>query len=102
MRKPAGENVFVLVGLIVVLVSVIVFFGGVAYAKNTDNDRVLSGEKQQFLEYYKTDKAECHNGSCKNYLFTTYDLPAPKPGHCTVIGMNSEKAAAMWCNDGAG
>lgn len=91
-----------LVALIALTFITLLCFGGIAYAKNTDNDRVLSGEKQEYLEYFKTDKASCHRSDCKNYLYTATDIPAPKAGHCVVVSGDSEKTLAISCNYGAG
>lgn len=72
--------------------------GGIAYAKNTDNDKVLRGDRAEYTEYFKQDSA----GGRKNYLYTATDVPAPKPGHCLVVTGDSEQTIAIACNNGQG
>jgi hypothetical protein len=84
------------------ILGAVTFGGGAAAyaAKNTDNDRVLSGARQEYLEYFKTDKSSCNRSDCKNYLYTVTNIDAPKPGKCVVISGDSEKTLAISCNNG--
>lgn len=90
------------IGAVVALLALGSFYVGTAYAKNTDNDRVLSGEKKEFVEYFKTDKLSCNKTECKNYLYTVSQIDAPPPGKCNVVTGASEKTLAIFCNNAAG
>lgn len=85
-----------------VVAGAVLFSGGVAWAKNTDNDRVLSGEKQEYIEYFKTDKISCNRPECKNYLYTVTQIPKPKPGYCLVVSGDSEQTISISCPEGQG
>lgn len=94
MKKKIAVAAAVVLGLLPV--------GGVAWAKNTDNDHVLSGEKGEYQEYFKTDKLSCNRSDCKNYLYTVTEIPAPAPGKCVVVTGAKETTVAVSCNNSQG
>ena len=53
----------------IAMLAFVFFCGGVAYAANTrhtNNDHVLSGDKGEFQEYFKTDNLSCNKSDWKN------------------------------------
>jgi hypothetical protein len=66
--------------------------GGVS-ADNTGNDRVLRGDKKEFIEVFKKDDA----GGDKNYLYTITEFKDMFSRDCTVVTGDSEKTIALDC-----
>ena len=84
-----------LVGLAVVLVALA---GGVVGADNTSNDRILRGDRNEYIEVFKKDSA---NGD-KNYLYTITQFKDSWGRQCTVVSGDSEKTIALDCDPARG
>ena len=65
----------------------------VALAGDTSNDRILRGDKNEYIEYFKKDSA---NGD-KNYLYTETEFKDKWGRICTVVTGDSEQTIAMDC-----
>lgn len=79
------------------IIAIVMFAGmGTAYAKNTDNDVSLRGDRGEFIEYFKQDK----KGADKNYLYTVSEQDAPALGKCDVYTIASESYIQVVCNMG--
>jgi hypothetical protein len=74
-------------------VVLLALMGGVVGADNTSNDRVLRGDKGEYIEYFKKDSA---NGD-KNYLYTETEFKDKWGRQCTVVTGDSEQTIALDC-----
>lgn len=86
--------------LAVPLVALVVLLAGdtVAGADAKSNDRILRGDRQEYIEVFKQDAA----GGKKNYLYTITEF-TDRWGHkCTVITGDSERTIALSCAGAAG
>lgn len=63
-------------------------------AKNTDNDRILRGDRKEYIEVFKRDSAHGY----KNYLYTITEFTDRWGRHCTVTTGASEKTIALDCD----
>jgi hypothetical protein len=68
-------------------------FAGSVRADNTDNDRVLRGDKKEFIEVFKKDDS----GGDKNYLYTITEFTDKWGRKCTVVTGDSEQTIALDC-----
>lgn len=66
-------------------------------AKNTDNDRVLRGDKGEYVEVFKRDS---RHGE-KNYLYTITEFTDRWGRHCTVVAGASERTLSLDCDSSA-
>jgi len=78
------------IALVVVLLGLA---GGVVGADNNSNDRILRGDKNEYIEVFKKDSA---NGD-KNYLYTITQFKDSWGRICTVTTADSEKTIALDC-----
>lgn len=68
--------------------------GGIAYADDTDNDRILRGDKGEYLEFFKKDSKDGR----KNYLYTVTGFVDQFGRECTVVTGDSEKTITVDCD----
>ena len=66
----------------------------VAFADNKDNDRVLRGDRMEFIEVFRQDDK---NGD-KNYQYTITEFTDKFGRVCTVATVNSEQAVGLDCD----
>lgn len=69
-------------------------FGGHVSADDSDNDRILRGDKGDYIEVFKKDSA----GGKKNYLYTISGFKDEFGRECTVVSGDSEKTLALDCD----
>lgn len=79
--------------LIPLTVLAIALTGGVVGADDSDNDRVLRGDKGDYIEVFKKDSG----GGSKNYLYTITEFKDEWGRQCTVVTGASETAIALDC-----
>jgi len=81
---------------IILAIFTVVSTGGVAYsADDSSNDRVLRGDRNEYIEFFKKDSA---NGR-KNYLNTVTTFKDNWGRGCTVVTGDSEQTIALDCDD---
>lgn len=66
----------------------------VAAADNKGNDRVLTGDKNEFVEVFKRDDS----GGDKNYIYTISEFKDKWGRECTVVTGDSEQTIALDCD----
>lgn len=71
----------------------VLFASDVQADNNNDNDRVLRGDKKEFIEVFKKDDA----GGDKNYIYTITQFKDSWGRECTVVTGDSEKTIALDC-----
>jgi hypothetical protein len=71
--------------------------GSANAADDTTNDKVLVGDRQEYVEYFKQDHPS-KDSADKNYLYTTTQVDAPPVGKCIIVTGDSEQAVAIFCN----
>ena len=80
-----------LIPFVVVLLGLAV--PAVALAGDTSNDRILRGDKNEYIEVFKKDSAD----GDKNYLYTISEFKDKWGRECTVVSGDSEKTIALDC-----
>lgn len=78
----------------VILILAVVGIGGAALADNKDNDRVLRGDRMEFIEVFRQDDK---NGD-KNYQYTITEFEDTHGRLCTVTTADSEQTIALDCD----
>jgi hypothetical protein len=66
----------------------------VALADDEDNDRILRGDRGEYIEVFKKDSS----GGEKNYLYTITEFEDAWGRQCTVVTGDSETTIALDCD----
>lgn len=81
--------------LIVLAIFTVVLTGGVTIADDTSNDKVLRGDRNEYIEIFKKDSSK----GDKNYLYTVTTFEDNWGRGCTVVTGDSEQTIALDCDD---
>lgn len=84
------KKLLALLGIPVIAVSLPIMVS----ADNKSNDRVLTGDKGEFIEVFKRDDS----GGDKNYIYTISEFTDKHGRLCTVVTGDSEQTIALDCD----